>query len=666
MFAQVKSAATEAASSAMQPRANYPKAFLVLMALAILSGALHGLGLSGGFFFDDGPNIVHEERIQITRLDFDALKNVAFGGGAGPSGRPVAQLSFALNHYASGLDAFAFKLTNLFIHLFTGLVVWLLARRLLSPLKSPAADWLPIVVAGFFLLHPIQLLPVLHVVQRMTSLAGLFLFAALLLHIRGRESAGYPALVRIALAWGIFWPLSFFSKESGALFPLFVVAWELTVRRSATGHLDRFAKILTAAVVLAVVAGTAYFFSSSGQWLWAGYALRDFSPLERLLTEARVVWVYLGLIFLPSLPAFGLQHDDIVLSTGLLLPWTTLPALLGLAALLWLAWWSRKRSPLFAFGIAWFFIGHLLESTLLPLEIAHEHRNYVPLFGLLIAGAGLVGPLVVEPGSRKTLVWISVVAALGYCALLTGLRAHQFGDEIRRTQIEAMHHPQSSRAHFGAGRALAAIAVRTPADDPSRFFTAYHYEQAAGLNRSAKMPLLGLIHLNCSASLAVKPEWLAELKRRLGETPFAPGDRNVLYAVKEMSVAGTLCLDRTEVTELFIAAKANKTVSPRVRMFLHSWLADYLALAAGDLPAAVAELDKALAIAPHNASNLLKRTQLDILQQHMDGARVLLTRIDATRLTQSEKATFKLLDECLAEHESGGKCAIAAAFPRDP
>ncbi|MCZ7654258.1 MAG: hypothetical protein M5R42_08160 [Rhodocyclaceae bacterium] len=131
----------------------------------------------------------------------------------------------------------------------------------------------------------------------------------------------------------------------------------------------------------------------AGQWLWAGYALRDFSAVERMLTEGRVLWFYLGLILFPRLEALGLYHDDIAVSTGLIAPWTTLLALVGLFGLIWLAWRLRLRMPLTAFGLAWFLIGHGLESTFLPLEIAHEHRNYVPLFGILLAGAdGLRAP----------------------------------------------------------------------------------------------------------------------------------------------------------------------------------------------------------------------------------------------------------------------------------
>ena len=263
------------------------------------------------------------------------------------------------------------------------MLVFALMRRLLMANRLPAEQRPALIASGIaaalWLLHPIQLLPVLHVVQRMTSLSALFLLAAVWLHISAREQGGRAGLVKLIVAWVILWPLSFLSKETGALFPVFVLAWELIVRRSTVGHLDRFARGFAMLMGLVLLAAMAYVLSPRGQWLWAGYELRGFSLAERVLTEGRVLWFYLGLMLLPRLEAFGLYHDDIALSTSLFTPWTTLPALLGLAALIWLAWWLRRRAPLVSFGIAWFFIGHALESTVLPLELAHEHRNYLPL-----------------------------------------------------------------------------------------------------------------------------------------------------------------------------------------------------------------------------------------------------------------------------------------------
>lgn len=621
---------------------------------------IYGLGLTGGFFFDDDPNIVYEPRIKIERLDTLSLKQAAFSGRAGPGGRPVAQLSFAINHYFSGLEPFAFKVTNLVIHLVCGWLVFLLARQLLSqslpePQRYRGERW-AMVLTALWLLHPIQLLPVLHVVQRMTSLSALFLFVALLLHIGARVHGGRSAAVQLLLAWGLFWPLSFFSKESGALFPGFVLTWELVMRRAQVGRLDGFARLLMCTAGLMVAAGAIYATLPFGKWVWAGYAIRDFSMLDRLLTEWRVLWIYLGLIFFPRLEAFGLQHDDIILSSSLVRPWTTLPAIVGLLVLFWFAWRVRKNAPLICFGIVWFMVAHSLESTLLPLEIAHEHRNYIALFGPLLIVVWYLHQLVALGHWPRTLGLTLTGAILAYCGLITALRAHQFGDAVRRTQIEAQHHPTSSRAQYEAGRALGLFAVHTPYNSPARFLVRSHYELAAELDRNAKLPWLGLIHLNCSAAVRPEPAWLAELIRRLRESPFAPGDSILLYTVKEMAIGGTLCLEQLEVEAIFKAVEANRSVSQYVQSLLHSWMADYLTLSVRDLSAAQIELDKALVIAPHNASNQLKRAQLAYLQGQNEIAKAMLINIPDTQLLLSERETKMLLNKCIASGDYG-KCS---------
>lgn len=610
--------------------------FIGLVWLAAL--VAYGPGMHGQFFFDDESNILQREGLRLQSITSASLLDAGKSGISGPAGRPVAQLSFALNHYFSGgFDPFAFKATNLLIHLLTGALAFLVARRLLAmPIYAGVA-------AAFWLLHPVQITSVLYVVQRMTSLSALFLLAGFFLHMLGRERGRWSLLLA---AWAVCWPLSFLSKETGVLFPLFVLIWELIIRRSQVGRGDRFARVLAGAIGLIAVAASIYMLLPAGQWLWAGYQMRRFTLLERVLTEGRVLWFYLGLILFPRLEVFGLYHDDIPLSTGLLTPWTIIPAWLGLFVLVWLAWYARRRAPMLAFGLAWFLVGHSLESTVLPLEIAHEHRNYLPSFGIALIAAWALSQGVARGGWQKTLGVTLAVVFISYSALITGLRAHQYGDEIRRTQVESQHHRASARTHYEAGRALVSR-IEITADSPQYSFVRSHYEQAGELAPDFKFSWLGLIHLNCTVGLPVERRWSEELSRRLQTTPFGPGDRSVLYSLKEMAVAGTLCLPRSEVETLFAAALANPTAEPHVRAILLSWLADYLTLAVHDLPAAQSALDKSLAITPHHPSNKLKRAQLAYLQGRGKEARDLLDGLKDARLARSERETLALLNGCL-------------------
>ena len=619
-----------------------------IVALAMLVGfALFGVyrpGLHGHFFFDDLPNILVLESVRLETLSIESLSAAVGNGGSGPSGRPIAQLSFALNHYFSGLDPFAFKLTNLAIHLANSVLIFILALRLFASLGGAAvarsASILAGVLATAWLLHPIQLLPVLHVVQRMTSLSAFFLLMAFLCHLRGRDAAASRNAIWLLLGWGVFWPLSFLSKETGLLFPFFALAWELIVRRAVCGGLDRFARVFGVLAGVALASSVAYMLSPLGDWLWAGYRLRDFSLTERLLTEGRVLWFYLGLILFPRLEAFGLFHDDFTISTGLLTPWTTLLALAGLFALVWLAWRMRKRMPLVSFGIACFLIGHAMESTFLPLELVHEHRNYLPLFGILLAVVSVLMCTLEKTGPGKTLGIALMATMLAYFSFVTALRADQFGDEVRRSQIEAQHHRASARAQHEAGRVLAGLEGSDSPSSPQYSLAKAHYELAGQLDPNFKMNLLGLIHLNCQAGISMEQQWVGELRRRLLETPFAPGDRTVLYSLKEMTVAGTICLGRPEIDGLFAAAIANPGVSQGVRAMLYSWHADYLWLHEKDLPAAFAALGKSLTLAPSNTSNRLKLAQLRFIAGELDQAEQLLLELRGERLSLEERKTL--------------------------
>lgn len=628
---------------------------IVLISAAALSllGLVYWPGLAGDFFFDDGPSILLAPGVRLELFSLDSLLQAWHSGGAGPSGRPLAQLTFALNYYFSGFNPFAFKATNLAIHFACGLVILGFVQTLLTSTYSfiPRARALYIsgVVAACWLLHPIQVLPILHSVQRMTSLAAIFLVAALWLHIVGRLRGGRLGAMQLILAWLVIWPLSCLSKETGLLFPGFVLAWELILHPKPSGRLDIFARVLTVCFAAGVVSICVYLLSDAANWLWSGYDSRSFSMAERLLTEARVMWFYLMLICLPRLSSYGLYHDDIDISTDWVTPWTTLPAAVGLFALVLIACYLRKRAPLISFGIIWFFIGHAMESTVLPLEIAHEHRNYIPLLGVLLAGVGVVlrcsRPYQLLSTGAKRGLSVAGYLMLATVTAITALRAYQFGDEIRRTQIAVHDHPESALAQYEAGATLAALPESITTGTPSYDTAQSHLRRASALNPTFKLGFLGLFYLNCKSGQPPAPSDLDELVHRLRSTPFAPADRNVLYRLKEMAIAGTICLSRTDVYRLFTAALDNSSVVPSVQAILYSWYADYLWLREHDMAAARLALEQSLTLNPSNPSNRLKWAQLLFIAGEQDNVAKLLRELTHESLGADERKT---LDELMA------------------
>lgn len=446
---------------------RYPRTTVAVLSLLLAVSTLVFLpGLSGPFLFDDYPNLLNNDFVKLRTLDWQSVYHAAYSLKSGPLQRPIALVSFALNHYFAGgfSDSTPFKLTNLAIHAINGLLLFWLMRLLfvrtaqLRVTEPSHSTWLATIVALFWLIHPIQLTSVLYVVQRMAELSALFTLLGLIFYMLGRLRlvAGRPgamALIAAGLIGG--GSLGMLSKENAVLLPIFMLAVELTLFAKEWPW-RLWPELPRQTRVILTVCGVA-FAALAAAWV-IDYSLpvyrhRSFDMLERVLTEGRVLWYYGGLIFVPRISAFGLYHDDIALSTSLLSPWTTLPSLLGLVALLTLALTIRRSQPLVSLGILWFFIAHSLESTVIALEIAHEHRNYLALVGPLLVVAQLIAW-----GLRRLQVrtlGIAVAAAALTFGGITLLRADQWSDQNKLYRYEARHHPDSARSQGSLGWLLA-------------------------------------------------------------------------------------------------------------------------------------------------------------------------------------------------------------------
>ena len=363
----------------------------------LLTALIYQGALSGPFLFDDFLNIVDNELLDIDTLALANLRQAAFSIEAGPLMRPVSMLSLTLTRYAFGLDPYYFKLINLIIHLVTGAAILWLTRLLLvhlrlsgAPISATTIYWTALTTATLWLVHPLNLTAVVYAVQRMTSLSALFLFFGLAFYLRGRlsqrryHSGGWIYLLASVV---FFLPLSALSKETGLLMPAFLVLIEgillryNTLNKRQQHRLFAFHALFIGVPILLAIT----IFVWVPQYVVAGYPARGFTLAERLLTEARIIWFYLHMIVLPNLQQLGLFHDDIPLSRSLFEPPVTLAAVTGLLALVSMAFALVRRLPVLAFGLAFFLVGHSMESTVVNLELVHEHRNYVPDFGILFA-----------------------------------------------------------------------------------------------------------------------------------------------------------------------------------------------------------------------------------------------------------------------------------------
>ncbi len=118
------------------------------------------------------------------------------------------------------------------------------------------------------------------------------------------------------------------------------------------------------------------------------YNNRPFTLTERLLTEQRIVLHYLSQLFFPAPWRLSIEHD-VVLSTSIISPWVTGPAIAMNALLVLFACVIARKQPLLSLAILFYYINHLVESTIVPLELVFEHRNYLPSLFLFVPVAFL-------------------------------------------------------------------------------------------------------------------------------------------------------------------------------------------------------------------------------------------------------------------------------------
>jgi hypothetical protein len=625
---------------------------LIAGGLCLLVALIYWSGLSGGFFFDDFVNILEATEIQVKSISIESLQNLWESGKAGPLGRPVSLLSFAANYYFSGFDPFAFKLTNLVIHCLNGFLLYLLTG-LFARAAYPSSDTqrirvLAAIVATLWVIHPIQTTSVLYVVQRMTSLASTFVLLALIFHVwaRQREKTGRVEVASFALAWGVFFPLALLSKETGALFLLYLAAYEAILHRNYLKRFDLFGSWYLILLTVAGGVSLVYLFSPSGTWLRA-YEHRPFTFSQRLLTESRIIWEYIHLIVLPTLPDFGLYHDDFKLSTGLFAPNATFLAIVGLFLLALISWIARIKWPLISFAILWFLLGHSLESSIFPLELMHEHRNYLPSLGVFIILITVLQSSAMRVPAYRLIAYGGISAFVVYCALLSFLRADLYSDDFRRTQIEAGYRTDSVRTQYEAGAVM--VNMYNIKREPILSVLAdKHFERVNSLNPTFKLALVGMLQLDCLSGSPARIAVFDELKHRLMQSKWIPVDRTVMHGISEMSNAGTLCLGREQMDELFAAAISNKSTSADDRAVIYSDYAAYLWLGKKDYPAA----REALVQATHgNADDVLNRLNLLQLYRLLGDREAVLSLYDELRhkkLNGRDRRTFQSIREDLA------------------
>jgi len=434
-----------------QARSTTLAAGLILWLGLALAALLYSFAWSGSFHFDDLANFTGLESVfSQDGFNEDRAERFIFSGHAGPLGRPISLASFLIDGAAWPSAPAAMLYTNSLIHLLNGAllcsVLLALGRLLQWPPRQAAL--IAAVSSTLWLLMPLLASSSLMVVQRMTLLSSTFMLLGLWIYLYARGLVDQsPRIAASLMVFGLVSGtlLGIFSKEQAALLPMLVLVIEFTLLpapawSARTWHILWRTFFITALLLPSLL--IAAYLVRSVLMADASYAIRDFTLSDRIWTEAVILWDYLRLAFLPQARLLGPFHDDY--------PIFNLQALSIVAAAAWgiviiAAVWLRKRAPLFSFAVFWFLATHLLESTVIPLELYFEHRNYLAIVGpvfALVASAFLFG----QKQNRLPLVGVLLGFYASMMAVVLFQTTSLFGNPALAGKLWSEQHPHSQRA----------------------------------------------------------------------------------------------------------------------------------------------------------------------------------------------------------------------------
>lgn len=590
----------------------------VLFVLAV--AAIYTPGLNGDFAFDDFHVIVENATLRLPDWQPATLLDASLSTATGPLLRPLSMFSFALNRTWFGPDPFSFKLTNLALHTLNALLVLVVLRRLLPQLvpglAAPRAALLAWGVALAWALHPINLSAVLYAVQRMTLLATTCMLLGLIVYLQARAGKRIGDRLRwpVWLAIGSLLVLGLMAKETAILLLPFLLCVEAHVFQF--GGNRRRARQVGTALALLLVAAVAIPFVAPAE-VWLDYSARSYTLAERLLTECRVLWRYLGMMVWPDPGRFALFHDDIEVSTSLFTPPTTLPAVLGVGAIVFAA--VRGRPRWLAFGAGWFMAAHLLESTIFPLELMHEHRNYLAVLGVLLAGGiALESARGLSP-SMRTAFGATAVLML---ALLTWQRAILWSDPLQQMTFEAEHHPLSPSIHYDLGR----LQIERGSTVGNRDLIARGH---ASIARAAELSPWPLLPLSTQLKLAVNAADADAIDTALERiAPFSPGfGARVLKFLVQCQVDGLCRAEPRAVMRLAELALGTNASTRDSTALAVEWLAVFYLRILGDTDAGLALLSDIVADYPQNLALRMRFAEALVANERATEAAAQLTTL---------------------------------------
>jgi len=496
------SAKAPTASRILAPRA--PRTFLARWGTLLASGiivlaalAAYHNSFSGPFFFDDISAITGNSTIRHFENAFSPSPNNA------TFGRPLLNLSFALNYALGGMNVWGYHAFNLLIHLLAGLTLFGLVRRTLashlatrgfqiSNLKSkivespataqseisnlrfemPQATLLALAVAVIWTVHPLQTEAVTYISQRAESLMGLFYLLTLYCFVRSTDETGERQQARGERSEHGSPPNSAVQSFSSS-----VLSWRLAsiffcFLGATTKEIIVTAPVLVLLYDRTFVAGSfraawrqrwRYYLGLAGTWLLLARLMTGLNQRgvgfdhtikwwNYALTSCRSVGLYLKLAVWPHPLVFDYGTNTIVVQHAAeIAPYALLLAglLVGTAIALW-------RWPVVGFAGVWIFLILAPTSSVVPVILSPmaEHRMYLPLASVI---ALVVLGLYRLMGRRSLILFAAMAVGLGW---LSVRRNEDYRSEVAMLSDTAAKCPDNERVRYNYGLALSHIAGR--------------------------------------------------------------------------------------------------------------------------------------------------------------------------------------------------------------
>ncbi len=439
------------------------RAFLIL---GLLIGLIYSNSLTASWHLDDEPNILTNQKLHLTALTSHSLFAALTARPGQPEKtrlyRPVPCLTLALNWYWSQNNTRSYHLVNIGIHIITSFFLFLTILQLLQlatqdKIHSSKNHFIALLATSLWAAAPIHTQAVTYIVQRMASMAAMFYLIGIYAYLKGRQKENHAIKVSYYILCLCCYLFALGSKENTIIFPFSLLLIEITfLQKSSLIKYCNLRHIIY--VSLAGLAGlfSIYFFSSSNPFSFlSGFDYRSFSLKERILTEPRIILHYFEQIFFPIAKNLSIEHS-VQLSTSLFHPWITLPAIIILFSLIVISVYWLRKYPLLTFPILFYFLNQIVESSIIPLELVFEHRNYLPSFFLFLPISYLWAKIIYDPKKHtRLLTGTLIVASISYL-MLSGFATYS-RNKVWATEgtlwTDALHKaPASARATHNLGR----------------------------------------------------------------------------------------------------------------------------------------------------------------------------------------------------------------------